>query len=60
MVEFSFRKDLGVDLEAVRHTRSWRWFKTMVAGLLTTDTALARAFAPKEEAASMHPEVPHL
>lgn len=49
LLEYAFRSELGVDLEAVRHTRSWRWFRVMASGLLTGDNVLARHFSPRTE-----------
>lgn len=49
LVEYTFRTVLGVDLEEVRHVRSWRWFRVMVTGLLSGDNLLARHFNPRAE-----------
>jgi hypothetical protein len=51
-LEFSFHSILHVDLEAVWHSKSWRWFSVRVHGLLSTDTPLARHFIPSEEPAA--------
>jgi hypothetical protein len=56
LVEFAFHAHLGVDLDAMRGARSWRWFVVRVRGLLTSDTALARHFAPEPDPEQ---ETPH-
>jgi len=55
LLEFSFQT-IGIDLESVWHVKSWRWFKVHLRGLLASDTAIARYFAP--EPAATTPEVP--
>lgn len=57
LVEYSFQSVLGVDLETVWRAKSWRWFAVRVKHLLSTDTPLARFFAPDDEPEK--PEVPH-
>ena len=49
-VESGIHAMFGVDISRVkvRRTRSWRWFKARLAGLLASDTALARTLAPQE------------
>ena len=49
LLEYCFHSVLGVDLEAVWHTKSFRWFLVRVHGLLSTDTPLSRHFAPEPE-----------
>lgn len=51
LVEHSFHAVLGVDLDAVRRSRSWRWFTVRLRGLLATDTPLAARYAPEKETA---------
>ncbi|MCC2033065.1 hypothetical protein [Microbacterium allomyrinae] len=48
-MEFSFHAVLGIDLEDVWARKSWRWFNVRVRNLLSTDTPLARYFAPDDE-----------
>jgi len=49
LLEFSFHSILGVDLEEVWRSKSWRWFTVRVHGLLSTDTPLARHFISESE-----------
>ncbi|MCT7028000.1 hypothetical protein M1186_26025, partial [Salmonella enterica subsp. enterica serovar Minnesota] len=44
----TFHQVLHVDLESVWRVKPWRWFETRVKFLMTTDTPLARYFAPEE------------
>lgn len=48
LLEYCFQTILHVDLESVWRVKSFRWFKTMLRGLLTTDTPLSRHFAPTD------------
>lgn len=48
LVEFTFQSVLGVDLEEVWNRKSWRWFSVRLSHLLSTDTPLARFFAPRD------------
>lgn len=47
LLESCFHSEFGVDLSKVWRSESWRWFRTRVMGLLASDTALSRAFAPE-------------
>jgi len=39
----------GLDLSSgILRTRSWRWFKTRLYGLLSADSRISRHFAPPE------------
>jgi hypothetical protein len=40
----AFRHAFGVDLDAARHTVSWKWFARHTAYLLEQDNPLARHF----------------
>ncbi len=46
--------DAGIDLgdKALVRARSWRWLRTRIVGLLSRDTRLATALAPKTEVGS--------
>lgn len=46
LLEFSFHAHLGVDLADVWQVKSWRWFAVRVQGLMSSDTPIARFFAP--------------
>ncbi|WP_281895376.1 hypothetical protein [Phytohabitans aurantiacus] len=48
-VEADLHQVYGVDVEdrALMKARSWRWLKTRILGLLTTDCRVYRALAPK-------------
>ncbi|MBN9208137.1 MAG: hypothetical protein J0H96_05665 [Microbacterium ginsengisoli] len=50
----TFHQVLHVDLESAWRVKSWRWFASRVKFLLSTDTPLARYFAPDDPQ-----EVPH-
>lgn len=43
--------DRGIDLEdrALMAARSWRWLETRILGLLSADTRLYRALAPRRD-----------
>ena len=45
LVEFSFESVLHIDLSEVWVSKSWRWFKTRLQGLLTTASPLSEFFA---------------
>jgi hypothetical protein len=49
LLEYSFHSALGIDLEDVWRRKSWRWFTVRVKHLLSTDTPLARFFAPDDD-----------
>lgn len=57
LLEFTFHSALGIDLEDVWRRKSWRWFSVRVKHLLSTDTPLARYFAPDDDE-TPKPEVP--
>jgi hypothetical protein len=41
----------GIDVEdpAVMRGRSWRWLRTRILGLLSTDCRIARHFTPQQQ-----------
>jgi hypothetical protein len=49
LVEIAFSTLYHIELEDVFRTRSWRWFRVKIRGLLSTDNPLARHFAPDPE-----------
>lgn len=42
-------QDRGIDVDdpALMGARSWRWLRTRIRGLLSTDSRTARALAPR-------------
>nr|WP_113705364.1 hypothetical protein [Nonomuraea lactucae] len=48
LVEADLHETFGIDLDepAQLRTRSWRWLRTRLLGLLTADTRIARALDP--------------
>lgn len=49
LVEFDFRRSLGLSLRAERNRMTWREFTVLVAGLLATETLLNARFHPQRE-----------
>lgn len=49
LVECDFHSEFGVDLDepGLLRSRSWRWFRARIAGLVSADTRIYRALAPK-------------
>lgn len=50
-IEADFQQTYGIDLSdpAVRHRRSWRWFKVRLAGLLQVESRIQVIFNPTPE-----------
>lgn len=48
LIEADFQEVYGVDLAAVRHSRSWRWFVVRLSGLLSTESRIQRVFNPMD------------
>lgn len=53
LVEYCFHQILGVDLEPIWPSVTWRWFSARIRMFLATDTPLAHYFSDDE------PEVPN-
>lgn len=49
LVEFDFRRSLGIALRAEQHRMTWREFTVLVAGLLATETLLNARFHPQAD-----------
>ncbi|MEU8195230.1 hypothetical protein AB0C10_15765 [Microbispora amethystogenes] len=51
MIEADFQSHYGIDLgtPGLLISRSWRWLRTRILGLLSADTRTARQFAPEQE-----------
>jgi len=47
LVEADLHQCFGADFEAIRTTRSWRWLRVRILGLLTTPSRLQRAVLPE-------------
>lgn len=50
LVEADLHQVYGIDMEdrALLRARSWRWLRTRIAGLLSTNCRLYRALAPED------------
>jgi hypothetical protein len=50
-VEADLHETYGLDVgdRQLLTTRSWRWLRARILGLLSTDTRITRKFAPQEE-----------
>ncbi len=46
VVEADLHETYGIDIEDVLHTRSWRWLRIRILGLLSTESRLARLINP--------------
>lgn len=55
LLEVSFSTFYGIELEDAYRTRSWRWFRVKIRGLLQNDTPLMRHFMPDTEPAPEEP-----
>lgn len=53
MVEADLHECYGLDVgdETLMATRSWRWLRARIVGLLAADTRITRLFTPQEEVA---------
>jgi hypothetical protein len=51
LIEADLHETYGIDVEDdhLLQRRSWRWFRTRVIGLLSTESRLHRHFAPPPE-----------
>jgi len=48
-VEADLAQVYGVDYEDSLDTRSWRWLRTRIFGLLSTDSRLHRSLTPRQD-----------
>lgn len=50
MIEADLHSEYGIDAgdPELLHTRSWRWLRIRILGLLSTDSRLGRHFEPKK------------
>jgi hypothetical protein len=51
LIESDLHTEYGVDVDApgLLTSRTWRWLRTRVLGLLAADTRIARALAPDDD-----------
>lgn len=49
LVEFDFRRSLGIDLRAVYRSMPWRQFSVLLNGLMATETLLNARFHPPKK-----------
>ncbi|MCY1141384.1 hypothetical protein OWR29_25580 [Actinoplanes sp. Pm04-4] len=51
LLEADLHEKYGIDVDepGLMQARSWRWFRTRVAGLLATKSRLSRALAPPDQ-----------
>jgi hypothetical protein len=53
LIEADLHSEYGIDLDdPVTRGRRWRWLRVRIAGLLSADTRIARALAPKQSVGS--------
>jgi hypothetical protein len=52
MIEADLHQVYGIDLDqpGLMRTRTWRWLRIRIAGLLAADTRIVRALAPPGKA----------
>ncbi|MFC7869626.1 hypothetical protein ACFUS2_00500 [[Kitasatospora] papulosa] len=50
LIEADLHQTYGIDVDqpGLLRERSWRWLRTRIAGLISTDSRLGRHFAPEE------------